>query len=309
MNINQIDLRLLRSFIAVARTGNFVKASEILNITQSALSQQMKELGAHLDLPILEKKGRSLVLTNFGNDLLNKIEPLLGQIEEALLQTSDQDQNIAGTLRVGATNTYSKIIALPTSMELLKENPNLKIELQELSAQRVLRELLEGAIDIAILPQDYQFAELYWHDLITEQFSVIGTPDSIEKLPRNITIKSLSSYELAGLNRQFLMRQKIDAQARMEGVSLNFRMEVSTMGALLEIAKSGELLALGSSIALANNKKLCAKAIKGNFLTRTAAVCWRKTKFVTSAMSAFQEKATEIANLLQSEISKRKGPA
>ena len=298
MNINQVDLRLLRSFIAVARAGNFVKASESLNITQSALSQQMKELSSHLDRPIFEKKGRRLVLSNFGNGLLKKIDPLLDQIEEVLLQSSHEDQNIAGTLRVGATNTYSKIIALPTCMELLKQNPSLKIELQELPSQKVLRELLEGVIDIAILPQDYQFAELYWHDLVTEQFSVIGTPDVIEKLPRNITLKSLAKYELAGLNGQFLMRQKIDAQARMEGVSLNFRMEVSTMGDLLEIAKSGELLALGSSIALANDKKIRSKAIKGDFLTRTAAVCWRKTKFVTSAMTAFQEKAIAISNAL-----------
>ena len=44
MNIKQIDLRLLRSFLTVARTGNFVRASEALNITQTALSQQKKEL-------------------------------------------------------------------------------------------------------------------------------------------------------------------------------------------------------------------------------------------------------------------------
>ncbi len=308
MNINQIDLRLLRSFIAVARAGTFVKASQVLSITQSALSQQMKELSSHLDLPIFEKKGRQLILTNFGHGLLKKIDPLLDQIEEALLQSSIDDQNIAGTLRVGATNTYSKIIALPTCMGLLRENPSLKIELQELSAQKVLRELLEGAIDIAILPQDYQFSELYWHELITEQFSVIGAPNTIKELPRNITLKSLAKYDLAALNGQFLMRQKIDAQARMEGVSLNLRMEVSTMGDLLEIAKSGEILALGSSIALANDKKLMAKTIKGVFLTRTAAVCWRKTKFVTSAMTEFQEKAIKISSSLQSAITKRKSP-
>ena len=60
MNIKQIDLRLLRSFLTVARTGNFVRASEALNITQSALSQQMKELAGHLDQALFEKRGRSL---------------------------------------------------------------------------------------------------------------------------------------------------------------------------------------------------------------------------------------------------------
>ena len=107
-------------------------------------------------------------------------------------------------------------------------------------------------------------------------------------------------------SRQFLMRQKIDAQARKEGISLNIRMEVSSMGDLLEIAKSGKLFALGSTIALLKDKQLRSKEIKGELLMRTAAVCWRKTKFVNSAMLAFQETAQEISNLLEVEIKQRK---
>ena len=102
------------------------------------------------------------------------------------------------------------------------------------------------------------------------------------------------------------MRQKIDAQARKEGISLNIRMEVSSMGDLLEIAKSGKLLALGSSITLLKDKQLRSKEIKGELLMRTAAVCWRKTKFVNSAMLAFQETAQEISSLLEVEIKQRK---
>jgi hypothetical protein len=309
MNIKQIDLRLLRSFLTVARTGNFVRASEALSITQSALSQQMKELASHLELPLFEKKGRSLILTKFGNGLLQKIEPLLGQIEEALMQSLDDSKNIVGTLRVGATNTYSKTIALPACMELLKEYPSLNIELKELPAQKVLTELMEGTIDVAIIPQDYQFPDLEWKSLITEQFAVIGTLKAIENLPNTITLKYLAKHELAALNRQFLMRQKIDAQSRQEGIPLNIRMEVSSMGDLIEIAKTGKLLALGSSIALLKEKQLKSKEIKGDLLIRTAAVCWRKTKFVNSAMIAFQEKAQEISSSLEAEIKLRKRQA
>jgi DNA-binding transcriptional LysR family regulator len=269
----------------------------------------MKELAGHLDQALFEKRGRSLILTKFGNGLLQKIEPLLGQIEEALMQSLDDNRNIVGTLRVGATNTYSKTIALPACIELLKEYPSLKIELQELPAQKVLTELMEGTIDVAIIPQDYQFPDLEWSSLITEQFSVIGNIKMIEKLPNTITLKYLAKYELAALNRQFLMRQKIDAQARKEGASLEIRMEASSMGDLIEIAKSGKLLALGSSIALIKEKQLRSKEIKGELLIRTAAVCWRKTKFVNSAMIAFQEKAQEISSSLESEIKHRKRQA
>ena len=298
MNLRQIDLRLLRSFVTVARTGNFVKASEILHITQSALSQQMKELAIHLAIPLFEKKSRQLFLTKFGNQLLQKIDPLLEQLEEILLQSPDENINIVGAMKVAATSTYSKSIALPACMKLIHENPSLQVDLQELSAQKAVSKLLEGEIDIAILPQDYQLPDLQWQELISEQFSVIGSSELIRQLPKNLTLKSLEKHELGTLNSQFLMRQKIDAQARMQAVSLNIRMEVSTMGDLLEIAKFGQLLVIGSPIALSAKDKLQSREIKGDLLTRTAAICWRKNKFVTNAMMAFQKSAQDISRSL-----------
>lgn len=306
MNLKQIDLRLLRSFITTARVGNFVKASEALHITQSALSQQMKELASHLALPLFEKKGRQLILTKFGNQLLQKIDPLLEQLEEILLQSPDENKNIVGTMKVAATNTYSKSIALPACLKLIHENPSLKIDLQELSAQKAVSKLMEGEIDIAILPQDYQVPDLQWQELISEQFSVIGRSDLIKKLPKNLNLKSLENYQLGALNTQFLMRQKIDSQARMQGVSLNIRMEVSTMEGLLEIAKSGKLLVLGSAIAINNRSLLVSREIKGELLTRTAAICWRKNKFVTNAMMAFQKNALDLSRNLAPDTKNKK---
>ena len=87
MNIHRIDYRLLRSFLVVARIENFVRAAEALNITQSALSQQMKELASHFNFALFERKGRRSVLSEFGRDLLTKLEPLMGQVDEALLQS------------------------------------------------------------------------------------------------------------------------------------------------------------------------------------------------------------------------------
>lgn len=310
MNIRHIDLRLLRSFIAVARAENFVRASESLSITQSALSQQMKELGSHFPSPLFEKKGRKLILSRLGSGLLERMEPLLGQVEEGLLKSIHENNNIVGTLRVGATNTYSQTIALPASMRLIENNPNLKITLRDLPAQKVLSDLMQNEIDIAIIPQDYQFPDLQWQKLISEQFSIIGTPQLINQLPTKLNIQSLANLELATLTRQFLMRQKIEMQARKEGAYLNIRMEVSTMGDLLEIAKSGSLLAIGSPISILHDKKLKSKEIKGEFLTRTAALCWREGKFITSAMSAFQEAASSISADLNLESRRqKKGPA
>jgi len=299
MNIQRIDYRLLRSFLVVARIENFVRAAEALNITQSALSQQMKELASHFNSALFERKGRRSVLSEFGRDLLNKLEPLMGQVDEALLQSMHDDKQVVGALRIGATHTYSKAITLPASLRLLKIYPDLRIDLRELSAERLIADLMQGDIDIALLPEDYQLVEFYQQPLLTEQFALIGKPQSMAHLPKKLSIKSFKNTELALLNRQFLMRQQIEMEARRENIQLNVRLEVSTMGDLLEVARTGSLAVIGSPIACRRDADLISRAISGEFLKRTAALCWRKGRFVTGAMKAFQETAIEISNELK----------
>lgn len=295
MNIDYIDFRLLRSFLAVARIGNFVRASETLSITQSALSQQMKELASYFNSALFEKKGRRLILSDFGRDLLLKLEPLMGQIDETLLQSMHQDKHAVGILRVGATHTYSKAITLPASMRLIRAYPELRIDLRELSAQQLITDLMQGDIDMAVLPEDYQLIDFNQHPLLTEQFAVLGTTHQLAKLPKKLSIKSFKNQELALLNRQFLMRQQIEIAARRENIQLDVRLELSTMGDLLEVARAGELTVIGSPIACRSDSALVSRPVMGKFLSRTAALCWRKGKFVTSAMRAFQETALEIS--------------
>lgn len=301
MNLHHIEFRLLRSFLVVARVGNFVRASEALSITQSALSQQMKELASYFNSALFEKKGRRLMLSDFGTDLLLKLEPLMGQLDETLLQCMHEDKNVVGILRVGATHTYAKAITLPASMRLINMHPELKIDLRELSAQRLITDLMQGDIDVAVLPEDYHLVDFYQQPLLTEQFAVLGTARRMNDLPKKLSIVSFKNQELALLNPQFLMRQKIEMEARRENIQLNVRLELSTMGDLLEVARSGNLTVIGSEIACRRDLELFSRPVAGEFMKRTAALCWRKGRFVTSAMRAFEETAIEISNELRND--------
>ena len=299
MNIHRIDYRLLRSFLVVARIENFVRAAEALSITQSALSQQMKELASHFNSALFERKGRRSVLSDFGRDLLTKLEPLMGQVDEALLQSMHNDKQVVGALRIGATHTFLKVIAMPASLRLLKTYPDLRIDLRESSTQRLIAELMQGDVDIAVLPQDDQLVEFYQQPLLTEQFALIGRPHSMVNLPKKLSIKSFKNMELALVSRQFLMRQQIEMEARRENIQLNVRLEVSTMGDLLDVARTGSLAVIGSPIACWRDADLISRPVSGEFLKRTVALCWRKGRFVTGAMKAFQETVIEISNELK----------
>ena len=95
------------------------------------------------------------------------------------------------------------------------------------------------------------------------------------------------------------MRQQIEMEARRENIQLNVRLEVSTMGDLLDIARIGSFTVIGSPILCRQYPDLVSRPIEGKFLRRTAALFWRKGRFVTGAMKAFQETAIEISNELK----------
>lgn len=96
------------------------------------------------------------------------------------------------------------------------------------------------------------------------------------------------------LNDQFLMRQQIDMQARQEKINLDVRIELSNLGDLLTVAKDTQLYVIGSPIICEGERGLSYRKISGDLLRRKAALCWRRDKFMTASMKAFDETAVLI---------------
>jgi LysR family cyn operon transcriptional activator len=301
MNLNTVELRLLRGFAAIARTGNFVSAAQQMHVTQSALSQQMKELVERLGLTLFERHGRRSILTEAGRDLVQRIVPLIEQLDEALLQSSSAAKGVTGRLRVGATQTYLRAIALPAALALTDAHQNLQIDMRQLPAQRLLADLLDGEIDIAIFPNEGPHNNLVQMSLLKERLGVIGAPATLNKLGRSFHLKSLEGYPIALLNRQFLMRQTIDRQLRHDKAELDVRLELSSMDDVIAAISRSRLIAIGTELACLGHPGLAFRALEGKFLSRSASLYWRRGKVLTSALLAFQAAVMRISAELSTQ--------
>src|ERR1700726_4690682 len=100
-----IDVDQLRSFIAIAETGSFTKAAEIVHKTQSAVSMQMKRLEERLDRPIFARDGRASKLTEDGERLLDYARRIVRLNVEALAAFSDTQ--LSGRVRLGVPDDYA----------------------------------------------------------------------------------------------------------------------------------------------------------------------------------------------------------
>src|ERR1700744_1145394 len=98
------DPSLLRALLAVKETGGFTRAGQRLNLTQSAISHQIRRLEEQVGRPLLRRTTRSLTLTEDGNEFLRCAEQILTSLD-ALTQRF-QPSPVSGVVRVGVPETF-----------------------------------------------------------------------------------------------------------------------------------------------------------------------------------------------------------
>src|SRR3954452_19728540 len=119
----------LASFVAVARERSFTKAAKKLGVSQSALSHMMRELEARLGVRLLTRTTRSVSPTQAGERLLRSVGPRLEEIEAELAVLRELREKPAGTIRVTATENATDTILLPKLAPLLRDYPDIKLEI------------------------------------------------------------------------------------------------------------------------------------------------------------------------------------
>ncbi len=119
----------LLAFLAVAREGSFTKAAAKLGVSQSALSHTIRGLEERIGLRLLARTTRKVSPTEAGERVLQTIGPRLDEIEAELAALSELREKPAGTIRITATDHASDTILVPKLAKLLRNYPDIKVEI------------------------------------------------------------------------------------------------------------------------------------------------------------------------------------
>ncbi len=186
------DISDLLAFLAVARERSFTKAAGKLGVSQSALSHTIRRLEARLGLRLLTRTTRSVSSTQAGERLLNTIGPHLDEVEQELAALSELRDKPAGTIRITTSDHAANTILLPKLGPLLREYPDIKVELvidyglKDIAAERydagvrLGEHLARGMIAVPIGP--------------AVRLVVVGTPAYFEKRPAPKKPQELMSH-------------------------------------------------------------------------------------------------------------------
>ncbi|MBU6258588.1 MAG: LysR family transcriptional regulator [Burkholderiales bacterium] len=245
MQIEQLNFRHLFYFWRVAKTGHLTRAAEELHVSQSALSNQIRQLEDRLGDALFERTGRRLVLTETGQLTLSYAENIYGLGQELLGRLEGRSAGMV-RLRVASVSTLSRNYQENWLRPLLAD-PSVTLSLESGLLDELLRRLLQHQLDV-VLANDAVPADpdrpLHCRFLGSQAISLVG-PAAAWRGRKLRLPEDLGGLELALPGPRHALRGQFDALCAAAGVTPRLRAEVDDMAMLRLVARdSGWLTVL-----------------------------------------------------------------
>ena len=246
-----VTLRQLRTFKTVADLRSFSLAAQRLRLSQPSVSYQVKELEETLGLPLLDRLGKRVQLTEAGTMLYGYARRMLDVLDEAALVVEEMRGIKRGTLRVGASTTVG-IYLLPAALGAFKKlHPGLVISLEIGTRARVQEQVLRNELDLAVVGPALNDPELAIIPFLSDELVVVAPAGHPLRGEKSLDLKDLSAQPFVMREAASGSRWSLEKAARKAGATLQVGMELGSNGAIKHAVESGLGLAVISRYACA----------------------------------------------------------
>lgn len=233
----------LLAFVTVVEREGFTNAAKALNLTQPAISLQIRELEARVGLPLLVRDGRRPRLTAAGEALLDRARRILDEHESALVVMRRLKTNATGEVRIGMTPGTLAYVAGPTIRALKGSHPTLQLTVTVGGSPDLAQFVRDNTVDLAILALPIDLTELVAARLVEDPLVAI-LPDNGADLPEVATPQFMSEQPMVTEPRFANLRSMIAGWFAAERLEPQRIMQVDT----LETIRSAVAAGLGAAI-------------------------------------------------------------
>jgi LysR family transcriptional regulator for metE and metH len=239
-----LDSRHLRLVAAVAATESVSRAADRLNVTQSAVSHQLREIEDRLGTPLFVRSGRRMLPTASGRLLTEAAAVVLAAIGDAEHRVSQLARNIAGELRVSA-HCHTGYHWLPAIVEGLRERyPAFEVRLSPEFTLDPIAALLDGKLDLAIMNDDRDDRRVVYHELFDDEHVAIVHASHPWAARPFVTPEQLVTEQLYLYSRSIADSFIVQKVLRPAGIPLQRVTYLQLTEGILEMVKAG----LGASV-------------------------------------------------------------
>jgi DNA-binding transcriptional LysR family regulator len=238
-----VNFELYKIFYHAAKDESFSKAAAGLFISQSAVSQAIKNLEQKLGIRLFFRKTRNLQLTSEGKLLFTHIEQAFNLIKAAENKITAMQNLNSGEIRIGAGDTVCKYNLLPFLQIFNQQYPNIKIRVINRTSSQIKEILENGAIDFGVvtlpLSENVYSQNIQVQELFSVQDIFIASIKFSSLHEKPVEITELANYPLLMLERTSATRRNLDSFLRQNQINLAPEIELESVDLLVEFAKIG----------------------------------------------------------------------
>ena len=233
-----VKLELYRVFKEVAETGNISAAAKNLYISQSAVSQSIKQLETALQARLFARSPRGVTLTGEGQMLYQYVRNALGMLATGEDKLTQAQQLLLGTLTIGASDTVTSQFLTPYLDAFHRQHPGIRLKIVSGRSAKVLSMLKSGAVDIAFASSPRDSSVESWPCFTTHTAFVAGRDYDCD-FDHVYTREEIAEFPLILLERKASSRVFLEQEFLKNGVTITPEIELSSRSLLVSLAKIG----------------------------------------------------------------------
>lgn len=288
-----MDLKQLRSLLAIAETGSVTRAAEILHIVQPAVSRQVKLLEEELGVALFDRERHGMVLTTAGRRFADRVRRALQELNQAKAEIRPSASQISGSVAVGFLPSAAEQMVGTLMGRIRHSHPHVFLRSYVSYLSDLEAALEKSEVDMALVYLRFD-GERHFPStpLLEESLYLVGPPDAGLDLATPKPLSALSNVPLVLPAPAQNVRSLIEQQCRVAGVVLNVVAESTSISVQKSLVLQGLGLTILSGFVIADEiarGTLTASPITGPAITRTLALGLAAGK----APSAASEKVVE----------------
>ena len=291
-----VKLELYRVFKEVAETGNISLAAKNLYISQSAVSQSIKQLETALQARLFSRSPRGVTLTSEGQMLYEYVRSALSLLSTGEDKLSQAQQLLLGTLTIGASDTVTSLFLTPYLETFHRKHPGIRLKIVSGRSAKVLSLLKSGVVDIAFASSPSDTSNLLDFPCF-ETHSVFvagsGYPCDFDHV---YSLQEIAAFPLILLERKASSRVFLEQYFLKRGVTLTPEIELSSRALLVDMAAIGLGVAgVTEEFVRRDLEQGSIRVLKTDFEipSRTVDMCTLREVSPTAAASRFIEMVQE----------------
>jgi DNA-binding transcriptional LysR family regulator len=284
-----VDLHKLRGFYSVVRHGGFTSAARRLQLSQPAISLQVRRLERELGVELLDRNSKRVVLTRQGEVLFEMAQRLF-EAEDDIDRVFQDPVRLRSSRLTLATNQSVAAHILPTKLDAFTSKlPGIEITIHNLRTAEIVAAALEGSIDFGVVLIDPEHPGLDAQPVIPYGMVLVTPHEHPLGARKRILLEDIAQYPFISYTRDTETRQLIDAPFRDRKLKIQVRMALGSTDLIIKYVSLGYGIAVIHNLNIdeANVAELRVRPLSKFFPRQYVHLIYRKAAPLSPAARAF----------------------